>query len=184
MKPRFIFIHGNGATTWQVPWAVWLQTKLAARGYKTLFETMPDPEQARASIWLPHIEQTLQAGPDDVLIGWSSGAVAAMRYAETHKLRGSILIAPCYTDLGEESERLSGYYDEPWQWGTIKSNQKKIALVSSDNDPFIPQSEFAYIAVHIGPDKLKIPGAGHFMDRQDMPEVLRYIESTYPPVKS
>ncbi|HEX8227041.1 MAG TPA: alpha/beta hydrolase [Candidatus Saccharimonadales bacterium] len=179
MKPRFIFIHGNGGATWQTPWTVWLKQKLDAKGHDTVFETMPDPELARSSFWLPHLQDVIKAGPQDVLIGWSSGAVAAMRYAETHKLLGSILISPSYTDLGEESEKISGYYDDPWQWGAIKSNQKKIALVFGDNDPYIPQSEFAYIAVHLGPEKLKLPGAAHFESRQDMPELLRYIESTY-----
>ncbi len=163
-----------------MPWAVWLKQKLDSRGYATHFETMPDPELARRDIWLPYLANDVKVGPTDVIIGWSSGAVAAMRYAETHKILGSILISPCYTDLGDSSEKQSGYYDDPWKWNAIKTNQKKIALVFGDNDPFIPQSEFAYIAVHIGPDKLKIPGAGHFMDRQDLPEVLRYIESTYP----
>jgi predicted alpha/beta hydrolase family esterase len=163
-----------------VPWAVWLKQKLDSRGYATQFETMPDPELARRDIWLPYLENETKAGAGDVLIGWSSGAVAAMRYAETHKILGSILISPSYTDLGDVGEKQSGYFDDPWKWNAIKTNQKKIALVFGDNDPFIPQSEFAYIAVHLGPDKLKIPGAGHFMDRQDLPEVLRYIESTYP----
>ena len=156
-----------------------LQKKLDARGYETVFRTMPDPDLARAEYWLPYLQDELKAGSDDVLIGYSSGAVAAMRYAENHKLRGSILISPCYTDLGDDKEKLSGYFDEAWNWSAIKSNQKKIALVYGDDDPFIPQSEFAYIAVHLGPDKLKLPGAKHFHDRQDMPEVLRYIESTY-----
>jgi hypothetical protein len=55
MNPRFIFIHGNGSTSWQVPWAVWLKQKLDAAGYETLFETMPDPGLARSNVWLPHL---------------------------------------------------------------------------------------------------------------------------------
>ncbi|MDB5182058.1 MAG: bbp9 [Candidatus Saccharibacteria bacterium] len=180
MKPRFVFVHGNGSTTWEVAWAVWLKKKLDGAGYTTHFETMPDPELARKDIWLPHLEEEVKVGAGDVLIGWSSGAVAAMRYAETHKLFGSILISPSYTDLDDATEKQSGYFDHSWDWKAIKSNQKKIALVYGDDDPYIPQSEFAYIAVHLSPDKLKIPGGGHFMHRQDMNELLRYIEKTYP----
>ncbi len=159
---------------------MWLKQKLDAKGYGTHFETMPDPQLARREYWLPHLQDNVKAGAGDVLIGWSSGAVAAMRYAESHKLLGSILISPCYTDLGEESERISGYYDDPWQWQAIKTNQKKIAVVFGDDDPYIPQSEFTYIALHLGPEKLKIPGGGHFERRQDFNELLRYIERTYP----
>jgi len=180
MKPRFVYIHGNGSTSWEVAWAVWLQKKLKGMGYETHFDTMPDPKHARRSVWIPYLQDELKTGTQDVIIGWSSGAVAAMRYAEDHKIMGSILISPCYTDRGEESEKVSGYYDDPWQWHAIKSNQKRIALFFGDDDPYIPQSEFAYIAVHLGPDKHKIPGAGHFEQRQDFPELLRYIEKTYP----
>lgn len=179
VKPRFVFVHGNQSTTWQVPWAVWLKMKLDRLGYATHFETMPDPKLARREIWIPYLHDEVGVGPGDVLIGWSSGAVAAMRYAEDYKLGGSILISPCYTDLGGALEKQSGYYDGPWDWKAIRSNQKNIALVYGDDDPYIPQSEFAYIAVHLGPDKLKIPGAGHFETRADMNEVLRYIEKTH-----
>ncbi|HEX8182630.1 MAG TPA: alpha/beta fold hydrolase [Candidatus Saccharimonadales bacterium] len=181
MKPRFVFVHGNQSSTWQVPWAVWLKMNLTGMGYDTHFETMPDPHIARKDIWLPYLHDEVKVGPTDVLIGWSSGAVAAMRYAELYKLRGSILMSPCYTDLGDELEKQSGYYDAPWDWKAIKANQKKIALVYGDDDPYIPQSEFAYIAVHLGPDKFKIPGGGHFEKRQDFNELIRYIEQAYPP---
>lgn len=180
VKSRFVFVHGNQSTTWETPWTVWLAGKLDGLGYETSFRTMPDPHFARRDIWLPYLETQASVGPNDVIIGWSSGAVAAMRYAESHKILGSILISPSYTDLDDDIEKQSGYFNDPWDWKAIKSNQKKIALVFGDDDPYIPQSEFAYIAVHLGPEKLKIPGGGHFETRQDMNEVLRYIEKTYP----
>lgn len=180
VKPRFVFIHGNGEeATWEYAWAPWLKKKLDVLGYETHFQTMPDPVGARRDIWLPYLHDVIKAGPGDVLIGWSSGATAAMRYAESNKILGSILISPSYTDLGDAKEKQSGYFDDPWNWKAIRSNQKKIALVYGDDDPYIPQSEFAYIAVHLSPDKLKTPGGGHFETRQDMHEVLRYIEKTY-----
>jgi hypothetical protein len=180
MKPRFVFVHGNGAQSWEFAWTPWLKQKLDSAGYETHFQTMPDPDLARRDRWLPYLADEVAVGKNDVIIGWSSGAVAAMRYVETHKILGSILISPCYTDLGDEKEKQSGYFDDPWQWQAIKANQKKIALVFGDDDPYIPQSEFAYIAVHLGPEKIKIPGGGHFIQRQDMHEVVQYIEKTYP----
>lgn len=57
---------------------------------------MPDSVIARSNYWLPFLEEHVKAGENDVLIDWSSGAVAAMRYAETHTIKGSILISPCY----------------------------------------------------------------------------------------
>jgi hypothetical protein len=36
---------------------------------------MPDPLYARKSIWLPFMEKDLGIGPEDIIIGHSSGAV-------------------------------------------------------------------------------------------------------------
>lgn len=54
---------------------------------------MPDPLRARESVWVPFITQTLEADENAVLIGHSSGAAAALRIAEKHRLRGLILVA-------------------------------------------------------------------------------------------
>jgi predicted alpha/beta hydrolase family esterase len=179
MKPRFIFIHGNGTEHWSLGWAAWLKAELEKQGYETFFETMPDSIIARAKYWLPFLKDHVQAGEHDVLIGWSSGAVAAMRYAEDNKILGSILVSPCYTDLNDPLEKQSGYYDKPWQWDRIKANQTKIALVWSDNDPYIPQDEFDFIAKQLAPSQIKIAGAGHFIDRTQFPELMQYINETY-----
>ncbi len=113
MKPRVIFIHGNQSTHWAFAWAPWLKRELEARGYETFFETFPDSVIARAKYWLPFLEEHVRAGENDVLVGWSSGAVAAMRYAETHRVLGSVLVAPSHTDLGDALEKESGYFDAP-----------------------------------------------------------------------
>jgi predicted alpha/beta hydrolase family esterase len=125
MKPRFVFVHGNGGEGWDYAWAPWLKQKLEGMGYETHFADMPDPELARRDIWLPYLENEIGVGANDVIIGWSSGATAAMRYAETHKILGSILVSPSYTDLGDDKEKQSGYFDYPWDWKAIKSNQSR-----------------------------------------------------------
>jgi predicted alpha/beta hydrolase family esterase len=175
MKPRIIFLHGNGATHWSFAWAAWLKKELENRGYETFFETFPDSVIARGKYWLPFLKDHIKAGENDILVGWSSGAVAAMRYAEENKILGSVLVGPCYTDLGDEIEKQSGYFDTPWDWQSIKNNQKHITLVYSDNDPFIPQEEFETIAHNLKPEVIKIPGAKHFIEQNTFPEVLDYI---------
>ncbi|MEK9156975.1 MAG: alpha/beta fold hydrolase [Patescibacteria group bacterium] len=174
-KPRIIYIHGNQSSHWSFGWAPWLKQELEARGYPTFFETFPDSIIARAKYWLPFLEEHIQAGENDILIGWSSGAVAAMRYAENHKILGSVLVSPCYTDTGNELERMSGYYDAPWKWDDIRKNQKNISLFYGDNDPYIPQKEFAFIADQLTPDVMRIRGAGHFIDYKEFSEVLQHI---------
>ncbi|HSX02161.1 MAG TPA: alpha/beta hydrolase [Candidatus Saccharimonadia bacterium] len=179
MKPRIIFIHGNQATNWRFAWTPWLKTELEQRGYDTTFETMPDSIIARAEYWLPCMQDFLKIGEQDVIVGWSSGAVAALRYAETHQIRGSVLVSPSYTDLGDALEKQSGYFDKPWDWAAIKANQAHIGLVYGDDDPYIPQAEFEHIAAELQPDVMKVAGGRHFIERQQLPEVLDYIEAKF-----
>jgi len=82
MKPRIVYIHGNGASHWSFAWAQWLKTELEKMGYPTFFETMPDSVIARKQFWFPFLENHIKVGEGDVLVGWSSGAIAAMRYKE------------------------------------------------------------------------------------------------------
>lgn len=180
MSQRFVFIHGNGTEHWSFAWAAWLKGQLESHGYETFFETMPDSIIARSKYWLPFLKDYAKVGSEDVIIGWSSGAVAAMRYAESNKLKGSILVSPNYTDLDDELEKQSGYFDGPWQWSLIKQNQSNIALFYGDNDPFIPQADFEFIAQKLQPEVHKIPNAGHFIEQQEFPELLDYILKTYP----
>jgi predicted alpha/beta hydrolase family esterase len=112
-----------------------------------------------------------------VLVGHSSGALAAMRYAQSHVLVGSVLVGACYTDLGEASERVSGYYSDPWQWEAIKANQKFIIQFASSSDPYIPIAEPRYIAKQLNSQYFELPGRGHFED-PTFPELAKALLKT------
>jgi uncharacterized protein len=179
MKPRIIFIHGNGTTNWASPWAVWFKKELEKAGYPTHFETFPDSIKARSTYWLPFLKEEIKAGENDVIVGWSSGAVATMRYCEENKILGSVLVSPCYTDLGDDLEKQSGYFDKPWDWQKMKQHQLKTVLVYGDDDPFIPQEEFAVIAKELNTEVIEVKGGKHFIEKTEMPEVLEYILMNY-----
>ena len=71
---------------------------------------------------IPFLLDTLQVDEHTIIIGHSSGAVAAMRLAEKQPVLGIVLVAACHTDLGMKSERVAGYYSRPWLWDKIKEN--------------------------------------------------------------
>jgi predicted alpha/beta hydrolase family esterase len=179
MKPRFVYIHGNSSLHWSFAWAPWFKSELEKLGFDTFFETMPDSIIARSEYWLPFLEEHARVGENDVLVGWSSGATAAMRYAESNTIRGSILISPSYTDLNDELERQSGYFTDSWHWNIMKANQHDIALIWGDDDPYIPQTEFTYIAEQLNPTQINIHAGGHFGEQSDFPELLAYVKETY-----
>jgi predicted peptidase len=72
-----------------------------------------------------------------------------MRFAETHRLTGLILVSACHTDLGIASETISGYYSRPWLWEDMRKNVRWITQFHSTDDPFIPIAEARYVAEHI-----------------------------------
>ena len=49
-----------------------------------------------------------------------------------------MLVAACYTDMGMESEAISGYYNRPWEWSEIKKNAKWIVQFGSKDDYLVP----------------------------------------------
>ncbi len=104
----------------------YLKKELEHLGVKVDAPQFPDTELARSSYWPPFLEKELKADQNTFIVGHSSGAITAMRYAETHSILGSAFIGAYYTDLGIETEKLSGYFNTPWDWETIKKNQKWI----------------------------------------------------------
>jgi uncharacterized protein len=178
-KPRIVYIHGDQVRFWSWGWVRTLAEELETEGYETFFELFPDSIEARAQYWLPFLEEHVQAGEQDVLLGWSCGAVAAMRYAQDHPVQGLILIAPYYTDLGREEVRRSGFVGPPWQWDKIRANAKNIAVFSSDADPFISQAELAEVTRLLKADVHVIPGAGHFGEQDEFTELSEYIREKY-----
>ncbi len=177
---KVIFIHGNGGGTAEDNWFPYLKTEFEKMGLTVIAQTFPDNNLARASFWLPFLEK-LGADENTIIIGHSSGATAAMRYAENHKLLGSILIGACYTDLGDPNEKASGYYDQPWDWQGIKQNQKFIAQFHSLDDPYIPISQAHYIRDHLASDYYEFTNRGHFMLDQNsanikFPEVVKIVK--------
>jgi uncharacterized protein len=176
MSIRFIFIHGNSTSHWSSSWGGWLKKEMDKLGLISFFETFPDSINARAEYWLPFLKDHVKVGSDDVIIGWSSGAVAALRYAEENKIKSSILISPSYTDLNDPLEKQSGFFDKPWRWENIKDNQQNIALFYGNDDPFIPQEQFEFIASKLKPEVIIINDGKHFIEYNTFPQLLDYIK--------
>lgn len=171
---KAILIHGNGGCTAADIWLPWLEHELRVLGLDVINHTFPDNVKARAEVWLPYLE-SLDADENTILIGHSSGAVAAMRYAETHKLLGSVLVSVCYTDLDDPFEAASGYYRDPWQWQRIRENQQWIAIYHSIDDALIPITEARHVAAQLKCSYFEFATRGHFNRSHEFPEALDLI---------
>lgn len=142
----------------------WVAKEIKALGYPVKLENFPDPFEAKESIWLPYMRDELAEGSENIiLIGHSSGAEASMRYMEKYKVLGTILVSACWTDLGEPSEAISGYYNHPWLWEKMSENSNWIIQFGSVDDPFIPIEEMRFVAKSIGTQYIEYTEHGHFM---------------------
>lgn len=176
---KVILIHGNGGSKPTDNWFPYLKMELEKIGVEVIAPQFPDPDLARASYWIPFLIKDLKADENTILVGHSSGALAAIRFAEKHKLLGSILVAAYYTDLGFEKEKLSGYFDSPWDWQAIKKHQKWIIQFASTDDPWIPIREPRFIRDHLHTEYHEYHTQGHFGGdyyKITFPEVVVEIE--------
>jgi pimeloyl-ACP methyl ester carboxylesterase len=172
-RTKVILIHGNGGCTAGDYWLPWVERELTAAGLVVINRTFPDNVTARASLWLPYLDQ-LGADEQTILIGHSSGALAALRYAETHQLLGSVLVGVCHTPLGDSLEAASGYFDAPWRWEAIRANQSWIAVLNSTDDPHIPIAEARWVAARLRCSYFEFRDRGHFVD-STLPEVTAFV---------
>lgn len=113
---RIILIPGNGNDN--VESSMWYPTVVRALtdakdphntthplfpgGY--ILQTFPDPYDAHEDIWIRFMEDDIEIGELDVVIGHSSGAAAIMRYVETRKVKGVVLVSAYHSDLDDPSE--------------------------------------------------------------------------------
>lgn len=161
-KVKVIFIPGNGGGSPRDNWFPRVKTELEIAGITVISSEFPDNGLARASFWLPFLKGDLKADENTILVGHSSGAIAAMRLAETQKLLGTVLVGAYHTDLNLETEKQSGYFDKPWHWENIKKNQQWIVLFASQDDPWIPIHEPRYLHQQLDCEYHEYKHEGHF----------------------
>lgn len=179
MKPvRVVILPGNGAgNVFHANWYGWLQQRLHKPPAITcVLRNMPDPVGARESIWLPFMRDELGCGEDTVIVGHSSGAAAAMRFAESQRVAGLVLVSAYTSDQGDALERRSGYFSRPWEWAKVRANVSGFILqFGSEDDPFLPWAEQQEVADRLQAELHRFEDRGHFMNSQ-LPELAEALE--------
>jgi predicted alpha/beta hydrolase family esterase len=174
---KVIIIPGNNNTLITDNWYPYAKDELEKFGLEVVAEDMPDPVLARKKFWVPFIKEKLDGEEDSILIGHSSGAVAALKYLEDNKCRFVILVACYYSHLDDDLEKKSGYFDEPWKWDQIKDNAEKIVIFASKDDPFIPISEPRFVKEKVGAEYYEYKNDGHFglNRKKEFPEIIMVV---------
>lgn len=189
-KTKVVIIPGNGdGDIHDANWYGWLEKKLMKQGVTVVMENMPDPLRARREQWIPFIRHSLFADQDTVLVGHSSGAMAALRFAEMYRLKAVVLVAACYTDLSNKNEREAHWYPNydrtengknPYHFDKMLENCNQWYQFHSDDDPFIPiKGEADKIRDNLrlkeGENCFFLKGRSHFFNPSDCRELLEVV---------
>ncbi len=177
---KVIFIPGNGGGGPNDNWFPYLKQELEKLGVSVIASEFPDNYLARESYWIPFLKNELKAGAETILVGHSSGAIAAMRFAENNPLLGSVLVGVYHTDMGMTTEKQSGYFDRPWNWESIVKNQQWIIQFASQNDPWIPIEEARFVHEKLHTEYHESIDQGHFGGdhyKPTFPELLEALKT-------
>jgi hypothetical protein len=180
---KAILIPGNGDSSPQDNWLPYVKTELEKIGVTVLAPQFPDTPICREKYWIPFLKK-LGADESTILIGHSTGAIAAMRLAENTKILGSVLVGAYVSDLGMETEKASGYFDRPWNWDAIKQNQTFIIQFASIDDPWIPIKEARAVHKNLNTEYYEFTDKGHFIDRCYNPTFPELVEAVSSRIKA
>ncbi|MFJ9691477.1 RBBP9/YdeN family alpha/beta hydrolase [Kitasatospora sp. NPDC101183] len=176
---RIVLIHGNAGASVEGIWFPYLKRELERLGHQVVARTFPDPIKGRMRYWLPYLTEEIRPDERTVIVGHSSGALAALRYAETAPLLGTFAVAGHHTDCGFELERRSGFFDRPWDWEAIRRNQRFIVQFHSKDDPWVPVDVAEELHRLTGSDFTLMDGMGHFgsyeQQMDTFPELLAAV---------
>lgn len=174
---KVIFIPGNGGGGPNDNWFPYLKKELEKLDVEVVASEFPDSYLARESYWVPFLRDNLKADEQSILVGHSSGAIAAMRLAETDKLLGSVLVGAYHTDLGMSTEKESGYFNRLWNWEPIVKNQQWIIQFASINDPWIPIEEARFVHKKLNTEYHEFMDQGHFGGDYNKPTFPELFEA-------
>lgn len=159
------------------------EVKSNHKDVQVILKDFPDPYACRESIWIPFIRNSIGLDDQTVIVGHSSGAACAMRLLEQQadfnfKLKGAILVATAYTDLGDECERRSEYFGRPWDWEKMKLGAEKICAFHGIDDHLIPVREARHIASKLAHENFEykeMRDVSHFFE--PWPELMEVMNS-------
>jgi hypothetical protein len=144
-------------------WFPWLKKELEKLKIDVIVPTFPTPENQSLENWM-NVIGLHQIGTDDILIGHSIGAALVMRLLEEHKAKAAFLVAGFVGELGfsDVDEINYSFFKDPMKWSKMRMNCRKIFVIGSDNDPYVPLTQTNALAKNLMVEPIVVTGAGHF----------------------
>ena len=160
-------------------WFPWLMSELKKLDIYTCALPMPSPDNPVCSQWVEELSRHINASDQIYLVGHSIGCLAIMRFLEktNNQIAGCILVS-CHSEKNS-NHKIDSFFETPFDYKNIAKHAKKIVIIHSDNDPFVPLENAQTNARELNCQLIVIPGGGHFTGSggwRTFPECLEVLK--------
>jgi leucyl-tRNA synthetase len=190
-------LHAWGSSPKQA-YHSWIDEQLRDVKIKSITPKLPNANLPKPQEWLDSASSSIgDENENCVLTARSLGCWTALNYAQSHKLRKLILVAPAvpieewYTRLDEvglkdsEISCLKDFVNPDIDYKKIQENVGEILLVFSSNDPYIPfeqaqkffQKRLPFARI------MRVRGAGHFGAQDGYEKFPKLLDEILCPVR-
>lgn len=159
-----------------------MRPQLEQFGYTVYVPQFPTPEdQSLKNCLAVFAEYEQYLDQQSILIAHSIGVPFTLNVLERLKkpIKATYRVAGFVGPLGLELDAInSTISDKEFDWEKIKANCKHFAVISSDDDPYVPLEKGQELSDKLGVDVTLIQNAGHFNARagySDFPQLLALI---------
>jgi len=184
MANKAILVHGWGGNSSE-GWFPWLKKELEARGFEVASPDMPNTKNPKIQEWVECLSK-ITKNPDNhtYFVGHSMGCQAIMRYIQqlpkNIKVGGAVFVAGFFhltNELWDEDytrEIAAPWLQTPLYFDKLKSHCSNFTAIMSDNDPYVPLSDFNIFKKELNAKIIIERNKGHFHDIQ-LPSALNSI---------
>lgn len=160
---KLVIFYGTDCNS-NTAWIPWLCEQLKSKNIDYIVPELPTPQNQTYKNW-SNITNKIDITSQDMVIGWSTGAIFAVRYLFENKIKVKklILISGFNNYVGNVPEVDNVNKDFFIKDEKVASGvAQKIICIKSNNDPFITQEALNSFANNLQANIINIQDGGHF----------------------
>lgn len=174
--PNLFILHGFGAQG-DSNFFPWLKKEGEKRGFNVFSPSFPHTENPQYNEWKDFFNKEFadKINENTVFICHSLGCAFLIKWlAETNQRVGEVVfVAPPANDCG--IPQISNFFTEELPYESCPRLARKITILGSDNDDFIPLSDFVCLTEKMRTEFLFLPNRRH-LSVMELPELLPFLD--------